>query len=80
MNNFWVSLRCVYGCTNLKSISKYKCSPYYGYMSWFPANIAYQMQGSLYSMTVCDAWSLKSDRGNLRRVEILQISDTHGMD
>ncbi len=27
-------------------------------------------------MAVCDAWNLKSNKGNLRRVEILQYSET----
>ncbi len=35
---------------------------------------------SLDSMSVCDAWSLKSDRANLRRVAILPYFDTHSMD
>ncbi len=31
-------------------------------------------------MAVCDAWSLKPGRGNLRRVEIYYIQATHFMD
>ncbi len=32
---------------------------------------------SLDSMVVCDTWSLKSDRSNMKRVDILQYSDIH---
>ncbi len=38
------------------------------------------MKCSLDSMAVCDVWSLKSDKGNLRKVEILQYFDTNCMD
>ncbi len=32
------------------------------------------------SVAICDVWSLKSVRDNLRRVEILPYFDTHSMD
>ncbi len=35
---------------------------------------------SLDSLAVCDAWSLKSDRGYMRRVAILPYFDTYSMD
>ncbi len=31
-------------------------------------------------MAVCDAWSLKYDSGNLKKVEILPYFDSHSMD
>ncbi len=63
---------------------------YYRCMSWFLLTTLISLliipcfqqhvKCSLDSKAVCDAWSLKCDRHNLRKVEILPYFDIHSMD